>query len=104
MFTEDLKNKKDRVEYLLKKYPETRDSDKKLWLAYMCIFMDLKSNIATGSYEIFKKCFMSKETPSFETLRRNRQKFQEMNEDLRGDNYHDRQYEQVEVAKYLKEF
>jgi hypothetical protein len=37
----DLIKVQDRVEYILSLYPETRDSDKLLWLAYNSLFNGL---------------------------------------------------------------
>lgn len=104
MFTEDMKTYKHKVKYILTVYPETRDSDKKLWLRFMCIAKDLHTEINFGTFENFCDLLLDKETPTFETLSRCRRKIQEMCEDLRGELYHDRQYEQIEVRKHLKEF
>jgi len=76
---EDIKKIKDRVEYLLYHYPDTRDSDKLLWIAYMVIFYDMKSCFdgSESGYAAFKKLIMSNKTPTFESLTRVRRKFQE---------------------------
>jgi uncharacterized protein YcgL (UPF0745 family) len=73
------KNIKDKVEFLLKNYPSTRDDDKKLWLAYLNLFCDLtdRMNKAKIPSDVFKHVLMDAETPSTETIRRVRQKFQE---------------------------
>jgi len=73
------KNIKDRVEFLLKNYPSTRDDDKKLWLAYLNLFCELsdRMNKAKIPSDIFKQVLLDTETPSTETIRRVRQKFQE---------------------------
>ena len=41
----DLITIKDKVNYLLEKYPETRDSDKLLWLGYLVVYCNLKKQI-----------------------------------------------------------
>lgn len=73
------KNVKDCVEFLLKNYPSTRDDDKKLWLAYLNLFCELsdKINKAKIPSDAFKQVLLDEETPSTETIRRVRQKFQE---------------------------
>jgi len=70
---------KDKVEALLKKYPDTRDSDKILWLVYLNRYYGLKENmnISKKPYETFKKLILNSRAPKFETIRRVRQKFQE---------------------------
>jgi hypothetical protein len=79
-----LQNNKEKVDYILRKYPETRDSDKKLWLAYMCIFKELKSKIGNEAYESLKGVVMADDTPAFESLRRVRQKLQESGQELQA--------------------
>lgn len=77
--TETPKSTKDRVEFLLKNYPSTRDDDKKLWLAYLNLYCELadKVNKAKMPSEVFKQILLDEETPSTESIRRIRQKFQE---------------------------
>jgi hypothetical protein len=80
--TEGLDNVKNTVEFLLKKYPITRDSDKILWLGFLNIKLDLKARIlkcASGeeAYEVFKEVLMDEDTPTMESVRRTRQKFQQ---------------------------
>ena len=67
---------KDKVESILNKYGETRDSDKLLWLAYLCTNHGL-NNILGDKYPEFKKMIMNESTPTMESIRRIRQKFQE---------------------------
>lgn len=88
-FVDQLRINKDRVEMILSKYPETRDSDKLLWLAYMCIFHELKCHIGTNAYNKLKRLITDPSTPSFESVRRVRQKIQEKDTSLAGSN---RQY------------
>lgn len=71
----DLGKVKTKVEYLLDKYPATRDSDKMLWLAYIVIFEGVKSLFNKKQYEEFKKKILNAPTP--ESLTRVRRKFQE---------------------------
>ena len=74
----ELNTIKDRVELLLKNFPETRDNDKLLWLAYAVIHKDLRSVFKNdGAYRVFKSWLLSSDVPMFESVRRVRQKFQE---------------------------
>jgi len=65
-----LKTVKERVEYLLKKYPETRNDDRYLILLYLRYFTPLSKYINYVPYEVLKQC------PSFESIRRVRQYIQ----------------------------
>ena len=73
----DLIKIKDKVRYVLENYPKTRDCDKHLWLAYMCIFHNLKQKMGDVPYKIFRDMFLSSDVPVTESVRRVRQKFQE---------------------------
>lgn len=75
----------DRVTFLLERYPEVRDSDKLLWLAYNCHFNNLKEVTYTGKYENFKSWLLREEVPVFESLSRARRKIQETRKDLAGE-------------------
>lgn len=68
---------KDKIEYLLQRYPSFRDSDKKLFVSYMLHFHGLKELLGNTAYTKLKKALLSSPTPSIETIRRNRQRFQE---------------------------
>ena len=104
MVTDDLKSIREKIEFILKTYPKTRDSDKLLWLKFMHIYRSIFVDVELGDYGMFQKTIMHKDTPTFETVSRARRKIQEMNEDLRGELYHHRQYKQEDVKKCLKEF
>jgi len=67
----ELKTVKDRVMYILSKYPETRNNDLYLWLIYVRTFEpELSKYIKFIPYDVLKKAV------SFETIRRVRQKIQ----------------------------
>ena len=69
---ERLKTVKERVEYILKNYPDTRNNDLYLWLIYVRLFdKELSKYIRFIPYDVLEKA------QSFETLRRCRQKLQE---------------------------
>ena len=74
----EIKTIKDRVEKLLVKYNETQDSDKLLWLAYLCQYHDLQTRLrySKSPYLVLKDVVMQ-EAPSMESIRRVRQKIQE---------------------------
>lgn len=73
----DLERVKDKVEYILGKYPETQDSDKLLWIAYLALFHDLKGKLGPSGYFKFKSMLLNPGTCTMESVRRVRQKFQE---------------------------
>lgn len=76
------------VWYLLEKYPETRSSDRKLILYLYSEFY--------GVFNApFNKVIEDTELPSFESIRRCRQKLQAEHEDLRAD----KPVEDVRIAK-----
>lgn len=62
---------------ILEAYPEARDSDKLLWLAYLVLYCDLKTILGPKAYDDLKKVIMKDSTPTMETVRRVRQKIQE---------------------------
>lgn len=68
---------KDKVGILLEKYPETRDSDKVLWLAYCWEYTPLRELFTYEGYSEFSQVVKAKEIPTFESLTRVRRKYQE---------------------------
>lgn len=68
---------KDKVSTILEQYPVTRDSDKLLFLAYLCEHHGLKRKIGFQAYDELKKVIMDDKTPTMESIRRVRQKLQE---------------------------
>jgi hypothetical protein len=90
----------DRVKYILKEHPETRDSDKLLWLAYLCVFHDLKKALGMEKYLILKSLIMSEDTATMESVRRMRQKIQEEGH-YRGEKYLERHAEAEDVRLYF---
>jgi len=69
---EKLKTVKERVEYILQKYPNARNSDLYLTIIYLRKFTELGKYIKYIPYEIIKKY-----DGVFETIRRTRQRIQE---------------------------
>ena len=70
---EELKTVKQRVEYLLERYPYTRNDDRYLIILYIRHFCPkLSKYIKFIPYDVFKE-----EVPNFETITRARRKIQE---------------------------
>jgi len=69
---EKLRTVKDRVEYLLARYPDARNSDLYLTILYLRKFTELGRYIRYIPYNVIKKY-----DGVFETIRRTRQKIQE---------------------------
>lgn len=84
---QDIITVSDKVEKILRDHPDTRDSDKLLWLAYSCKHTNLKTLFASKNFDYltFKKWLMHEDTPMFESLSRARRKIQEDNPELQGD-------------------
>ena len=78
--SEKLVTIKDTVGGLLETYPELRDSDKLLWLAYLNYKHSMKKIIGEDAYFKLKAIVMDDSTPTMETIRRVRQKFQQNGE------------------------
>lgn len=93
---------KDKVKEILEKYPETRDSDKLLWLAYMVKHHKLREQLGDTAYLKLKEIILHEETPPMESLRRMRQKIQEYNPELRGETYKERIKESEEVKEWSR--
>jgi len=68
---EELRSIKERVEWLLKNYPETRNDDRYLIILYMRFFTPMRKYLSFVPYRVIK------ELPSFESIRRARQLIQE---------------------------
>lgn len=74
----DLKKQKEKVEYLLSRYPDLRDSDKKLWVAYLNTFCDLKNKLNSSSdpWDTYRQVIYSRSTPAPESITRLKRRFQ----------------------------
>lgn len=71
----ELKYCKERVETILRDYPTSRDSDKVLIIKYLSKFHGLKDSLRIEAFYTFVRIL--EDAPSFETIRRLRQRFQE---------------------------
>ena len=78
MTKDELKTIEAKVEYLLEKYPHTRDSDKSLLTNLYVMFY--KVNI----FDPFTDILFNDELPTYDTVSRARRKVQERREDLRA--------------------
>ena len=72
-----LKLTKDKVEYLLEKFPQTRDSDTVLFLGYLKQFHGADKIVNGDGWEGFCRLMLSKRMPTPATLKRVRAKIQE---------------------------
>lgn len=98
---DSLKTIKKKVEYILLYHPMTRDSDKILWLSYMNLFHGLREKLGEEAYQQFKAILLDDNTPTMESIRRIRQKFQEDNKYV-GENRDERLQESHSVREWLK--
>lgn len=78
MTKDKLKTLEAKVEYLLEKYPQTRESDKILLLNLYVLFY------GTDILKPFADILLDKELPNYDTVSRARRKVQERREDLRA--------------------
>lgn len=101
MLFEQMKTIKEKVEFLLKNYPDLRDDDFRLISNYFAFLMQGK--IEQMSATDFLKLFSQGKLPHTESIRRCRQKLQEENPELRGLNYVQRQDIGYQTSKSIKD-
>jgi hypothetical protein len=89
-----LKNMQDKVEYVLRMHPVTRDDDRLLICAVYSHFYGVDLCQSFGSVLIDNKL------PSFETIGRCRRKAQEEHEELRGKRDKERIERQKDFIEY----
>lgn len=94
---------KDVVEKLLREQPETRDNDNLLILK---VWAEQNPKLREGdsSFWGFAKDFIDGKYAPAESIRRSRQKLQELNVELQGKSYKKRQKEQDKVKEDLHKF
>lgn len=97
--TTSLRTIKDDIADILKNKPETRDSDKLLFIEYLNKNYDLVQVIGGIPFSKLKALLMDERTPSIESLTRMRRKFQENGMYL-GKNRNERMKEASEVKKW----
>lgn len=96
-----LTNKK-KVWKVMETHPATHDSDKLLWLAFLCIHHNLQGVIGKATYVKLRALIMDEDTPTMETVRRIRQKFQEEGH-FRGKLWEDRHMRKEEMHEHFAE-
>ena len=96
--TENLRTLTQKVWFCLDRYPETRADDREL---IKVLYEEFYSVWAEPFYMVMNR----HDLPSFESIRRCRQKIQEENEDLRADKAtEDRRLEaQIDFIEYARE-
>lgn len=90
----EIKEVKNKVEYLLKDYPHTRDDDNKL---IANIWFNEIKDINNMSAKEFLKQFSEGKFTSTESIGRARRKLQEENISLRGEKYKARMAEEEKI-------
>lgn len=91
---------KDKIEHIMGLYPETRDNDMLLFLAYLSIFHDLKHDMCPACYALLKRIMLDKDTPKFESITRARRLIQE-NGCLQGELRFERLVEEDKIRKAM---
>lgn len=93
---------KEVVSKVLTNHPESRDNDRLLILKVWAEEMpELRSKNMT--FISFSHAFIQGKLPDTESVRRCRQKLQELHPELRGKNYKGKQMHQEDVKQELKE-
>ena len=92
---------KDTVETILRQAPATRDNDNLLILKVWAQ-QNPKLRESTAQFWDFAKMFIEGKYASTESIRRVRQKMQEIHPELRGKKYQARHAEQDSVKEQLK--
>jgi len=99
---EQLKNMQDKVAYLLRRHPETRDDDQvlvtNLWYFELRKYGD-PANIT--AYDFFK-LYSKGKLPTADLITRARRKVQENDPTLRGKTWQERHKEAENVRKNIK--
>ncbi len=95
-----MKTVKDRVEYLLVKFPKFRDNDFKLIAHYYFKILGREA-LENMSGMDFLHQFADGKLPHTESIRRVRAKIQEERPELRGKNYGQRQTDGQEVRNNI---
>ena len=95
----ELKTIQQKVEEILRQYPGTRNDDRELIQVYYGKYEGI------DYYTPFGAVLRNKNLPSFESIRRTRQKLQSENEDLRGDKYTEQRRldAQIDYIEYSQE-
>lgn len=92
-----LNRMQDKVEWVLGKFPQTRDDDRLLICVIYARFYGV------NLHATFKEIMVDRNLPNFETIRRCRQKAQEQHPELRGKRDSERLERQREYVEYATE-
>jgi hypothetical protein len=90
MLFEQMKKIKDKVRFLLEKYPALRDSDTRLYATYVSFEIGGKDVLSKMSGYALLTEIAKGEITHFESIRRCRSKLQEQDVSLRGEKYDER--------------
>ena len=85
-----MKKIKDKVRFLLEKYPALRDSDTRLYATYVSFEIGGKDVLSKMSGYALLTEIAKGEITHFESIRRCRSKLQEQDVSLRGEKYDER--------------
>src|SRR3990167_7279441 len=96
----NLLNTKDKVKLLLEKHDYLRDNDSALVARIWSEEMEYAN---MSSIDVLKKIASNTLTP-FESVRRCRQKLQELYPELRGNTYNERHNRQEDIKQELNQF
>ena len=90
MLFEQMKKIKDRVRFLLEKYPALRDCDTRLYATYISFELGGKEELMKMSGYALLTEIAKGDITHFESIRRCRTKLQEQDPTLRGEKYDQR--------------
>jgi hypothetical protein len=99
MYQDNVEAVTERVASLLKEDKSLRDDDRKLWITYLDRYYSLSRILGSEAFENFK--MILEKCPSYETVRRSRQKLQESGKYL-GKNRKKRNKEIQELREYSR--
>jgi hypothetical protein len=99
MYQDNVEAVTERVASLLKEDKSLRDDDRKLWITYLDRYYNLSRILGSEAFETFK--MILEKCPSYETVRRSRQKLQESGKYL-GKNRKKRNKEIQELREYSR--
>jgi len=96
-----MKQVKDRVRLLLEKHPHLRDDDYKLYATFIAYEIGGKDKLKQMSGYALLTDIADGKYVHFESVRRIRQKIQEQEPNLRGENYNKRRRGGEETSKRI---
>ena len=94
---------KDRVRFLLEKYPVLRDDDTRLYATYISFELGGKEELQKMSGYALLTEIAKGEITHFESVRRVRSKLQEQDQSLRGEKYEQRHQHANSMRSNIKD-